>query len=289
MPLASHDTNARASDVIWHKSHLACHFNYLDLRNGMVPLTMLSAPHDAVTNTNGITWHKYWWLHMTKKLCCTPFGSLNIRNEVGPLMMLLASCNTDACVNDIKWPKSHVSHHFNCLDLRNAMVLLLMPSASCDADTDVSGITWPKSHVPSQFVHLDLRNVMMPWTTLLTWYQSLCKWCHMTKKTCYILFWSSLCKECSAVIDDIVHITWFWYQCSGTTWHQHQCLWHHVTPVMMPMASHNQNSHVAPHFNYLNLRNAVGPLMMLLASCNIDASANGIGWPVTHIPSHTWL
>ena len=37
MPMASHD----------QKSHVALHFDHLDLRNAMVLLTMLSTSHDA--------------------------------------------------------------------------------------------------------------------------------------------------------------------------------------------------------------------------------------------------
>ena len=47
---------------------------------------------------------------------------------------------------------------------------------------------------------------------------------------------------------------------------------HHVMLTLAHMASHDQESHVSPHFNLLDLRNAMMPLMMLLALC--DAGAN---------------
>ena len=50
-----------------------------------------------------------------------------------------------------------------------------------------------------------------------------------------------------------------------------------MVPLMMlalaQMASHHQESHVVPHFNYLDLRDAIMALMMLLALCY--AGANG--------------
>ena len=54
--------------------------------------------------------------------------------------------------------------------------------------------------------------------------------------------------------------------------------------LMTPTASHDIN--VAPHFGCLNLRSAVVPLMMLLASCDTDARANGTEWPKHHILPH---
>ena len=42
------------------------------------------------------------------------------------------------------------------------------------------------------------------------------------------------------------------------------------------MASHDPESHVAPHFDYLDLRNILLPLIMPLVSCDTDTSINGI-------------
>ena len=44
--------------------------------------------------------------------------------------------------------------------------------------------------------------------------------------------------------------------------------------TVVPVASHDQESPVAPHLNCLDLRNAIVPLTMLLALCN--AGANGV-------------
>ena len=45
---------------------------------------------------------------------------------------------------------------------------------------------------------------------------------------------------------------------------------------VVSMASQDQNSHVALHLDYFDVRNAMVPLRMLLASCDIDVSNNGI-------------
>ena len=50
-----------------------------------------------------------------------------------------------------------------------------------------------------------------------------------------------------------------------------QCQRHLV--ILMPMASHEQKHHVAPHFSCFNVKNAMVPLMMPLALCDSNASA----------------
>ena len=46
--------------------------------------------------------------------------------------------------------------------------------------------------------------------------------------------------------------------------------------MLAPNVSCDESSHVAPHFGYLDERNAVVPLMMPLASHDADASSNGM-------------
>ena len=46
--------------------------------------------------------------------------------------------------------------------------------------------------------------------------------------------------------------------------------------MMGPVASDDQKSYVTLHFDHLDPINAVAPLMVLLASCEADASANSI-------------
>ena len=55
------------------------------------------------------------------------------------------------------------------------------------------------------------------------------------------------------------------------------CHWSCMILIQVPIASHNSKGHVAHHFNYLSLMNA----MLLLASC--DTSSSGVVWPKSHV------
>ena len=44
----------------------------------------------------------------------------------------------------------------------------------------------------------------------------------------------------------------------------------------MPVASHDQKSHVVPHFEYRYLRNMMVPLMIPSALCDADTGGNGV-------------
>ena len=46
--------------------------------------------------------------------------------------------------------------------------------------------------------------------------------------------------------------------------------------MLGPVASHDQKSHVAPHFDHLDLGNAMLPLTMSLASCDVSTGTNGV-------------
>ena len=85
------------------------------------------------------------------------------------------------------------------------------------------------------------------------------------------------------MVDGAGHTIWCWYQCSGITWHQQQCQWHHLMLILISVASHNKESLVAPHFSCLDLRNTVVILMLLLAWCDTDVSANGMKWPKSYV------
>ena len=53
-----------------------------------------------------------------------------------------------------------------------------------------------------------------------------------------------------------------------------QCHWDHVMLMPVSMAYPGQTSHVAPHFDYLDLRNAMVVLMM--PSSSYYANDNGV-------------
>ena len=55
--------------------------------------------------------------------------------------------------------------------------------------------------------------------------------------------------------------------------------------MQTPMMSHNQKSHVAPHFKCPDLRNAMVPLTTLLASRGTTASGNGVTDQKSHVTS----
>ena len=232
VPMVSHD----------HKSHVVPHFDNLDLRYVVLPLTMLPTSHGADSkamtlhdnNTNGSD-HVIPMLmpiasHHKMSHAAHHFSCLNLGNAVVPLMILLASCDTDASANGIKWPTSHVG--WNCT--------IFMPLASCEASASANSIKWSKEHVASHFI-LTIYNA-----NGITW----------PKKSCCILFI------------------------------YHPELTPAVVSLTMPSASHAANastqcstrpkSHLVPHFNYLDLTNEVVPLMILLASPDDDAGANGI-------------
>ena len=54
-------------------------------------------------------------------------------------------------------------------------------------------------------------------------------------------------------------------------------------PLITPLASH---CHIVPQFSFLNIRNAMVPLMILLASFDTDVSASGIQLPKCHDAPH---
>ena len=48
--------------------------------------------------------------------------------------------------------------------------------------------------------------------------------------------------------------------------------------MLIPMVTHDQESYVTPYFNYLDLRNAMMPLMIPSVPREVYATAYGITW-----------
>ena len=69
-----------------------------------------------------------------------------------------------------------------------------------------------------------------------------------------------------------------------TVMHHWWCHWYHV--MLQPMVSHDQKSHTASHFNHLDLRNAMVPLMTPSASLDATDIANSITWRKGHVAPH---
>ena len=78
----------------------------------------------------------------------------------------------------------------------------------------------------------------------------------------YIYGYSMENKNCS-----LVQI--FWSVCA-VMWNLHE---YYI------IRSQYQKSHVTPHYNHLDPRNTMVPLMMLVASCNANTRTNYVTWP----------
>ena len=146
--------------------------------------------------------------------------------------MPLVSCDADASINGVTWPKGHVAPHFSCLDVRNAMLPLMMQSASCDTND----IILPKVSCGTSFwsawckeyndaIHAD------DGANDITW----------PNKSCITSFWSTWKFECSCTIDDASDGA-----CGGTlpkmSWYMSFWLfyvWNIMAPVMMPTVLHD--------------------------------------------------
>ena len=169
-----------------------------------------------------------------------------------------ASHDVNASIKCITWSKSYVAPQFDYLHLTNAVVPLMMPLVSHDADAGASGMTLPISHVACHFDHFDVTSAVMPLMTLLascdidtningiTW----------TKKFHCKLFQLSWPNEYSGAIDNVIGITWCWYQCQ-------QC-------------QMSEKINVSPCFNHLDLTNRMISVTMPLASCDADTGAKSI-------------
>ena len=115
--------------------------------------------------------------------------------------------------------------------------------------------------------------------TVITW----------PKRSCCTLHKLSWHRECTGAFSNAISVKW--------------CQWHYMTKIhgapyinyldlrdekvqltvpsasFVPMVSHDQNSHFAPHFDCLFVRKVVVPLTMLMTPCNVNISANGMTWP----------
>ena len=121
-------------------------FAHIKLIGIWLILTVMSATHDADTYAIDITWQQCKCHHVILMPLLSHDPKCNVvflsylRNAMMPLMMLLVPHDTNASANNIKWPKSLVTLHFECPDLRNAMVPLIMLSKSHNADTSTLAV-----------------------------------------------------------------------------------------------------------------------------------------------------
>ena len=105
--------------IVW--SHVTPCFNYLDLTNKMVLLTLPSGSCDAGTGNNTI---------MTKSVISPCFNCLHLMNKMVPLMTWLVLQDSIAGTNGSTYWKSHVSCHFDHCDQMDTRALLTPSLAS---------------------------------------------------------------------------------------------------------------------------------------------------------------
>ena len=144
MPSASCDARASVNNVTWAKTHVAPYFDNLDLRNALVWLMILPASRDVDVSIIGTTWSRKW--------CCTPFWLSCCHLEPDDMPVAL---------HDLK---SHIAPHFSCH--------ALAPMASHEQESQfcsVFQLSWPKK---CNAAIIDADGIM--------W----CKrqWCYMTKR-----------------------------------------------------------------------------------------------------------
>ena len=137
----------------------------------------------------------------------------------------------------VTWPNNHALLHFNCFELKNAMVLLKLSLALYDEDA------------------IGMTLCQHQW-----------QWHHMTKRSCCILF------------------LWYWPKgCNGAIDNAFQC---HMMPTPVSRPLHDQKSPVALHFNCIELRNITVPLIIASVSWKVHVNANGVIWQEKHIAPH---
>ena len=216
------------------KSHVAPHLDCLDLRNAKVWLIMPSASNYAKARASCITLWQCWcqWDHMTEEVmqwCHFQHYWCDVTLTVALMVLHDQKC--------------HVAPHFNNLDVWNAVVLLTMPMVSLDAKASASVMAWSKRSC--------LISLQSSWCKECNgghWWHCCChQWHHMTKKVMLHLI---------LIISTI-----------GMQWCHWWCYQHHMMLTLSPMASHDQKSHVTPHFSYLDLKNAMVALIALASLC----------------------
>ena len=281
-----HHIMCMPASVVPHdqKCHVASHFSCLDLRN-MVPLTTSLASCDTNTGIDGlngqkidvmppsnpldlkvfngttndtisITWHwfQHQWHHMIIKV---------MLNLISVVLLYGKQWYHWWCW----W------HHVTLMPVQMASNYqkLMLHFIQCSGVTDntISIMMWglvPLVSHDQKFMlhisdHLDLRNAMAPLMILSTLYDAntnavMPVASHDKEKSCCTSFQLSWPKECIVDIDDAVGTMWHWCLANDIKW---------------------PKSGVAPHFNCLDLRNAMVPFFISLPSCDANNSPN-----VTH-------
>ena len=176
-----------------------------------------------------------------------------------------------------------------------------MLSALPDVNASTKCITWPKkSHCTLfQLFWPDKCSCAIHDAIGITW--CWCQWHHMTKISCYILFWSPWPIKWNGSIGDIIDIMWHWHQQQWhhmtkkimlhivsiilTYWMQwcyRQYYQHHMMLILVQILTVSNDWRVMLHLNFdhLELANAMVLLMMPSVLCH---ATSGIIWWVFQV------
>ena len=241
----------------------------IDNINGIIPLLMSMVSDDQESHVAS-SWCKEWsgstddvvgtmwhwcqcqWHQMSKMSCCISFCLSWCKECSGANFDASGIIYSSTSANGITWPKRSCCTSFQSSWLKwcngaigktIGMIPMLMPMASCN-----------KSHVASHVDHPDLTNVIVIDKGIsITWCPCQHQVHHITGKVMLHLFLIILTKQ--------MH------------WHHWSCQRNHMTLMLVPVTSHEQN-HVTSPFDCLDLTDGMVPLITL-----------GIMW---HWHQHQW-
>ena len=157
------------------------------------------------------------------------------------------------CQN-IKWPKSHVSPHFDCFNIIMEWCYL-----QCHWHHVIPTLVLMTSYDQQVILHLLLIILtnQCSWATdsaiSIPWCQCEYQLHHMTQKLHFTSFKLSWLNQCSSANDDVIGITWY------------LCQWHHMV-----------KKSCCNSFDHLDLSNGMVPLITLLQWCDTDTSTKNI-------------
>ena len=214
MPMQMAAWYANVSGITLTRSHIASHFNSLDLR---------------------MLWNHWWCCQHHVTLTPVPITShdqnvtldfiliiLTVTNSVVPLVIGIMVLMLMPRV--LTWQKSHVACHFDHLDITNAMVQLITLLTSMVPHDQ-------KGYVAHCFHCLDLMNGMMLLTVPVALHDAdisanSVKW---LKNSCCISFQPSITNKCNGAFNDTISVM----QCHNTEWWYYKS---HITSASIILA-----------------------------------------------------
>ena len=148
------------------------------------------------------------------------------------------------------------------------MVTLRVLTASCDANTSCNDMAWQEKSCCTSFLSSCPKEFYD--AIAIKWHYHWHKWHYIKKKLCFNSLWSYGHKECNGAIANAISITCCCTSC--VTWPKSHvalhfdhldvrsvvvpltsCL-HYMMLIAVLMASYDQRSHAPPHFCHLGLK-----------------------------------